>query len=382
MTDSIQVCFTTKLNDYAVEDTPVDVPSSISKGGLAGVLGSLFEMQGLETEKEWDFMVNGELLRTNLEEFLRTHDLTQETIVNVEYFEPAPKPEAGPNMEHDDWISSVAAWAGQPGGAFATGSYDGIVRVWKADGTLECALGGAHTAAVKDVACMTAHGSRGLVSAGKDHALYLWNPPEIVADSTPVVPYGVCREHQGSVDAVAVDPTGSLFCSASWDKTLKIWQAPTPGPGSTTTGAKRRKAAVPEVASRSTLEGHSEAVTATDWPEPGVLYSGGWDHTIREWDASSTMCTRVMHYKTVIHSIVFSKSNGSIASSHGDKTICLWDPRRDTPGPTSRLVSHKGWVARAAWAPSSDYFLASASYDGTALLWDTRSPKVVLYLAP
>ena len=68
--------------------------------------------------------------------------------MEVEYFEPTPKPEAGPNCEHDDWVSSVAAWGGQdltltphphsnpqcldhtgtPPGLFVSGSYDGIVR--------------------------------------------------------------------------------------------------------------------------------------------------------------------------------------------------------------------------------------------------------------
>ena len=80
-----------------------------------------------------------------LAEFLATQGLTEESIVEVEYFEPTPEPEAGPKCEHDDWVSSVAAWGGNLPGRFVSGSYDGIARVWSAEGELECSLGGGHT---------------------------------------------------------------------------------------------------------------------------------------------------------------------------------------------------------------------------------------------
>jgi len=91
------------------------------------------------------------------------------------------------------------------------------------------------------------------------------------------------------------------------------------------------------------------------------------------------MCTRIIHHKTTITSVDVSRRSGHVATAHGDKNVCVWDPRKDSPGAVAKLVGHKGWVAKAAWAPGSDYLLASAAFDGAVLLWDTRSPKEALH---
>ena len=91
------------------------------------------------------------------------------------------------------------------------------------------------------------------------------------------------------------------------------------------------------------------------------------------------MCTRVIHHKTTVVSCDVSRRSGHVVTSHGDKNVCVWDPRKDSPGAVAKLVAHKGWVGGAAWQPGSDHLLASASFDGSVLLWDTRSPKEALH---
>jgi len=328
---------------------------------------------------DFDFLVEGELLRVPLDEFLKTKGLTEETIVDVEYFEPTPQPETGDTCEHDDWVSSVASWGGGEPGLMVTGSYDGIARVWKADASLKCTLGGGHSQAIKAVACVTGSIGQGVVTASKDHTLRLWTVPE----NGDAAVLGVCRGHEGSVDAVAADPSRDRFCSASWDGTIKLWEAAAPAAaatGATKVGSKKRKgASTAEIAAVATLDEHTDAVTAVSWPDSGVLYSGGWDHTLREWDVPTALCTRVLNHKTMIHAVDFSTQSSRLASAHGDKAICLWDPRRDAPGPVTKLLGHTEWVASVAWAPASDILLASASFDNRTLLWDVRSPKTHIH---
>lgn len=59
------------------------------------------------TDVEFDFLINGELLRTSLNEHLKAKDVTTEVTVDVEYLERFPSPEPEDSLNHDDWVSAV-----------------------------------------------------------------------------------------------------------------------------------------------------------------------------------------------------------------------------------------------------------------------------------
>jgi WD40 repeat protein len=68
------------------------------------------------------------------------------------------------------------------------------------------------------------------------------------------------------VRAVTFLPNGKTLASASWDKTVRLWDS--------TTGAARH-----------TLEGHSgEVLAVTFSPDGKTLASASWDKTVRLWD--------------------------------------------------------------------------------------------------
>ncbi|EUC43034.1 hypothetical protein COCMIDRAFT_7445 [Bipolaris oryzae ATCC 44560] len=78
--------------------------------------------------------------------------------------------------------------------------------------------------------------------------------------------------HSGEVSSVAFSPDSTQLASASWDSTVKIWDA--------ASGACLQ-----------TLEGHSSYLTLVAFsPDSTRLASASHDSTVKIWDATSGAC--------------------------------------------------------------------------------------------
>src|SRR5262249_30286268 len=83
--------------------------------------------------------------------------------------------------------------------------------------------------------------------------------------------YATLYGHTGYVSSVAFNPRQPVLASASWDRTIKLWDI--------STGAELR-----------TLRGHSSRVQGLAFsPDGSVLASASADQTIKLWNTSSGM---------------------------------------------------------------------------------------------
>ena len=160
--------------------------------------------------------------------------------------------------------------------------------------------------------------------------------------------------------AVAFSPDGRRLATASYDRTIQLWDA---GSG--------RPIGQP-------LTGHTDPVSAVVFsPDGHRLASASGDGTIRLWDAGSgrPIGQPLTGHTGAVFSVVFSPDGLRLASAGADKTVRIWDA--ETREPIGQpLTGHTDEVTSVAFSPTG-LRLASASVDKSVRLWDADTGAAV-----
>ncbi len=167
--------------------------------------------------------------------------------------------------------------------------------------------------------------------------------------------------HASSVYGCAVSNDGRLLISASWDKTLKVWDLATGH-------------------CLLTLKGHTAEVTACALlPDNRRLLSCSADNTLKIWDLYSGQLEQTLkgHTAEVTACAVFPDGERIISGAR-DKTLRIWDWKS---GQTLlSLKGHMSWVTACAVLNGGERVI-SGSWDRTIKLWDLSSGQELATLA-
>jgi ribosome biogenesis protein YTM1 len=222
----VQVRFITKL-DIEVPETSFAVPDRLARYGLSEIINHLLGHTDKTSIRPYDFLIDGQFLRTDLKKYLAEHALSGEAGLTLEVVEAVPAPKSNSGPPHPDWISGIASHAGR---YVVTSCYDGLIRVYTGQGEdapvlseeSEAIACKGHSNAVTSVALFNApqQGMQGWntwVSGSKDRTARVWQFDE---EAGKAVCVAVCKGHQESVEAVAAQ--GPRFCTAGWDNTVGL----------------------------------------------------------------------------------------------------------------------------------------------------------------
>ncbi|KAJ1958552.1 hypothetical protein IWQ62_004880 [Dispira parvispora] len=183
--------------------------------------------------------------------------------------------------------------------------------------------------------------------------------PRSKRTSSLAVPSVQLVGHEGEVFTCQFDPTGEVFASGGFDRSILLWR---------TYG---------DWANYGMLKGHSGAVLQVQWVADGVhLYSTSTDKTVALWDAQSgERIKRWREHSAIVNCCALQPGfvgPGVVASGSDDGTVRLWDTRHKS---SIHTIDRGFPITAVAYNLSGDH-LFIAGLDNTITVWDVRQRSI------
>ncbi len=240
--------------------------------------------------------------------------------------------------------SRLAATGGLP-------ARSGTVRIFATDSWEERATIADHTDVVYDAA-FSPDGTK-IATASFDKTVRVWDAADGKAIET-------LKGHSDFVYAVAFTPDGKHLISSSKDRSIKVY--------STETWQSER-----------TLSGHSEDVlTVAVSPDSYSVVSAGKEPQLRWWIIENGQNNRtVSGHSGTVSELVFSRDGKQIVSVGSDKTVRVWN---GADGSLVRSITGAAeWLYCVSLSPDGK-FVAAGGWDGLVHVWETESGRALAVL--
>ncbi|KAG0175050.1 Guanine nucleotide-binding protein subunit beta-2-like 1 [Apophysomyces sp. BC1015] len=195
-----------------------------------------------------------------------------------------------------------------------------------------------------------------VISASRDKSLLVWN---LTRDE---INYGVPRKsllgHNHFVQDVKISSDGHYALSASWDKTLRLWDL--------ATGATVRR-----------FVGHNKDVMSVAFSADNrQIISGSRDRSIKLWNTLGECKYDLVQdgHSDWVSCVQVSPTEGDplVVSAGWDKLVKVWNLH--TTKLRANFIGHTGYLSSVTISPDGS-LCASGGKDGVVMLWDLKEVK-------
>jgi len=173
------------------------------------------------------------------------------------------------------------------------------------------------------------------------------------ANDEPTKPDTEFEGHSAAVYDVALSADGKILATASFDKTVKLWNVET--------GAEL-----------TTLEGHASKVYSVAFSVDGrMLVTGGEDRTVKLWQVPTDRAGLVAEGAARVGDFAISADGKLLVAAYADKTAKVFDR---SSGKEVKRIALGDSAARALAVDAGGKIVAVACADNAVRVWPLAPP--------
>ncbi|HVS35865.1 MAG TPA: serine/threonine-protein kinase [Gemmataceae bacterium] len=164
--------------------------------------------------------------------------------------------------------------------------------------------------------------------------------------------------HDGAVNGAAFSPDGKTLATASWDRTVRVWD-------------------VADGKERLRLSHDAEAWRVSFGPDGRTIAAASDDRTARLWDAADGKERRRFTHDGPVYMASFSPDGKTLVTASADHTARVWNIADGGRGEVTSpllMLQHPDAVWGASFSPDGRT-IATACRDGIARLWNAADGK-------